>query len=595
MELKADQVEISTISDAMQKHNGADNDSSDDANYYSDPAREQRLNLLLHLIHYADLLVLASPEGSGKTTLLNRFVDRMGDDWQIHRLHGAALAQETSLSNRLADIFGSAGDGHDDRVEHLINHIPRLRRLSKPVIIIIDDAEKLTAASLQLINKMLVAGDNYGKPVHVILSGRPALDDTLALAELSALQERIAHRLDIPALSETHSTDFINSFVSQTAPDKRELFNSAVMKKIYRHAEGQPGPIIERVKEVLAEHSESKSGAKRTKETSPLPMVDVFSDGKKIRGQAKFFQSRPLIFGAIALGVALAVMGLLRLGGDEEVILASDQETIDKPAEPVSPPPVAEAPAPHEPDRSVVNALINPTTPINSEPEPQVEELEPEEIPVPVSNEKPEEVAEVADAQEESVDEAPLPVISDAQQQPLEETITVAEVVTPEPVPIEELSPESESVTTPPEVAVEETPLTVAQEESTEEAPPSVDTTEVVSIEDTVEAKPEEAAGNNGIKREAWLLDQDPNHFTLQLMAANNEAGVVKFITDNGVEEFSAYFFSRRDGNPWYAVTYGSYASRADANAVQLPASLRGVKPWVRSFGGIQNAIRANP
>jgi len=152
------------------------------------------LHLLLHLIHYADLLLLSSPEGAGKTTLLTNFVERMGDGWQIHRLQGAALAQETSLSNRLADIFGSAGDGHVDRVEHLINHIPRLRRLSKPIILIVDDAEKLTVAAMVLLDKMLAEGDNYGKPVHIILSGRSDLDDTIAVPELAGLLDRVAHR-----------------------------------------------------------------------------------------------------------------------------------------------------------------------------------------------------------------------------------------------------------------------------------------------------------------------------------------------------------------------------------------------------------------
>ena len=97
MELKSDRVELSTISDALQKHAG---DGEPDAvtadGYYSDPAREQRINLLLHLIHYADLLLLSSAKGSGKTSLLANFVERMGSDWQIHTLQGAALVQEMS-------------------------------------------------------------------------------------------------------------------------------------------------------------------------------------------------------------------------------------------------------------------------------------------------------------------------------------------------------------------------------------------------------------------------------------------------------------------------------------------------------------------
>jgi DamX protein len=48
-----------------------------------------------------------------------------------------------------------------------------------------------------------------------------------------------------------------------------------------------------------------------------------------------------------------------------------------------------------------------------------------------------------------------------------------------------------------------------------------------------------------------------------------------------------------RGGKPWFVVTYGSYASRAEADAAakRLPASLGAPKPWVRTFGAIQDSI----
>ena len=569
MELKADQVEISTISNAMQKHLGNDGGEISTDNYYSDPAREQRLNLLLHLIHYADLLVLTSPEGSGKTTLLAKFIERMGDDWQIHSLQGDALAQETSLSNRLADIFGSAGDGHADRVQHLINHIPRLRRLSKPVILVIDEAEKLTSASMQLLDKMLAAGDNYGKPVHIVLAGGPELDDMLAGQGLATMQERVAHRLDIPPLSETHCGEFIKRYIDRKAPDKQELLNAAALKRIFRRSEGRPGLILEELGELLRS-SDKPAKKARNKEPSPPQSVGLLGQGSSTAPVSKF-QSRPLIFGAIALGVALAVIGLLRLAGSDVVNTEPSSQQIEAKAGLASQPeqvpdPVQEPEKPlaAQPDRSVVESILNPSTP-----ETETVEVGNKSQIVVETNEPV--ASEPAVADDQPAAEAILP------EEPVEETAPV-EVVTPQAAPIEER---------------------VVKQEAPVEPKPASEEIAVVDEKPRVETKPAPAEpvapAALAIKREPWFLQQNPGHFTLQLMAANNEPGVIKFIEENGLTGPAAYFFSVRDGNPWYAVTYGSYPSRAEADAVVLPASLRGIKPWVRSFGGIHSAIRSAP
>lgn len=532
MELKADQVEISTVANTMQRHsdNGAAN-AVDPDNYFSDPARDQRINLLLHLIHYADLLLLSSAEGSGKSTVLASFVERMGDGWQIHQLQGAALAQETSLSNRLADIFGSAGDGHADRVQHLLNHIPRLRRLSKPIILVIDDAEKLTVSSMQLLDKMLAAGDSHGKPVHLILSGRPELDDMIAAPGLAGLQDRVAHRLDIPPFSESTSTQFIQAYVEKIEPDKKALFNASVIKRIYRRAEGYPGQMISEIADALNESNMSKAS---DKPSSVLPTIDLF-DKNKAKNNIKALYSRPLIFGAIALGVALAVMGVLRFSADDAAVTVEVVKQI-KPM------------VVSEPETSILNLSA-----------PVVEPIAPEVVvAVPASKDEPPIVETlVEDEQPEVAELVPAPVVSPEASPPIA-LVPELEVIKEIAVPIEELAAEPDVA---PAIAVVE-PVA---------APPS----------------------SNFAKRDEWLLKQDPNYFTLQLMAANNEPGVLQYIEGNGLTDSVAYFFSERDGNPWYAVTYGSYPSRSAANSVTLPPVLSGTKPWVRTFGGIHNAIRA--
>ncbi len=104
------------------------------------------------------------------------------------------------------------------------------------------------------------------------------------------------------------------------------------------------------------------------------------------------------------------------------------------------------------------------------------------------------------------------------------------------------------------------------------------------------------AAKASTIRREVWLKGRNPNHYTLQLVAAGHEQAVVDFAAKHHVAKDVAYFRSSRQDKAWYSLVYGDYPDRAAAAtaAAALPASLRGVNPWIRSFAGIQQDIRKN-
>ena len=95
------------------------------------------------------------------------------------------------------------------------------------------------------------------------------------------------------------------------------------------------------------------------------------------------------------------------------------------------------------------------------------------------------------------------------------------------------------------------------------------------------------------MRREAWLLKQEPDAYTLQLIGLGDERAVNGFIERHRLSSDVAYFRSNRDGAPWYSVLYGLYPNRDAATTAQatLPAKVgRGV--WLRTLGSVQQAIR---
>lgn len=94
----------------------------------------------------------------------------------------------------------------------------------------------------------------------------------------------------------------------------------------------------------------------------------------------------------------------------------------------------------------------------------------------------------------------------------------------------------------------------------------------------------------------AWLWDQDPAHYTLQLIAGRNEVAVQAFIDRHELRGDAVFYQTRRDGRPWYVVVLGDHTTREAALAARqgLPAVLREQSPWPRSFGDIHADLYRN-
>jgi DamX protein len=102
---------------------------------------------------------------------------------------------------------------------------------------------------------------------------------------------------------------------------------------------------------------------------------------------------------------------------------------------------------------------------------------------------------------------------------------------------------------------------------------------------------PDPAAGQP--RREDWLLEQDPDHWTIQLLAANNEEALLSFIARNELEGDLSYFYVRRGGKDWYSLLYGVFPSQAEATRAAEALDTEVREPWVRRFDGVQITVKA--
>jgi len=102
-----------------------------------------------------------------------------------------------------------------------------------------------------------------------------------------------------------------------------------------------------------------------------------------------------------------------------------------------------------------------------------------------------------------------------------------------------------------------------------------------------------EAAVAGKTQSVVWIRQQPGNHFTLQLFATSSRDKRDQFVAQQTNPERFATFETRRNGVAWYAVIYGNFATRAEANAAtaSLPSAVGRVEPWIRTFASVQATI----
>ncbi|MFT5707002.1 MAG: DamX protein [Oceanospirillaceae bacterium] len=115
-----------------------------------------------------------------------------------------------------------------------------------------------------------------------------------------------------------------------------------------------------------------------------------------------------------------------------------------------------------------------------------------------------------------------------------------------------------------------------------------------VTTKNTAVVKRQIRALDNTANAKQWRADSTirnwPNTgYTLQLISAKSEAGVVKFLKTMPNAEKMYYFKNKA----WNVVIYGQFPSRNAATAAiaKLPKQLQQLKPWPKSIKSVKNSI----
>jgi hypothetical protein len=100
---------------------------------------------------------------------------------------------------------------------------------------------------------------------------------------------------------------------------------------------------------------------------------------------------------------------------------------------------------------------------------------------------------------------------------------------------------------------------------------------------------------NSTILHESWILAQDPNHYTLQVIALSSRENVEALV--QGYDQLTpfAIYTAPGDSRPLYILLQGNYAQLDDARIARdaFPRAIQKADQlWIRQFGKVQELLK---
>ena len=213
--------------------------------FMSERHREALAHLLYGVNGGGGFVLLTGEIGAGKTTVCRCFIEQIPEHCQFAYIFNPSLSV-TELLQTVCDEFGidlpvSTGTGVKAYVDAINDCLLRSHAQGKNNVLIIDEAQNLSAAVLEQLRLLTNLETNQRKLLQIILIGQPELREMLARPELEQLAQRVIARYHLGALSAPETASYVGHRLA-LAGSKAALapFPPSLLQSIHRLSKGVP-------------------------------------------------------------------------------------------------------------------------------------------------------------------------------------------------------------------------------------------------------------------------------------------------------------------------------------------------------------------
>ncbi len=211
--------------------------------FFESGKHAEALNTLLYSINQRKgFVVLTGDIGSGKTTVCRKLINQLGVKTKTALITNTHISGKDLLMTILDELEIDYISGSKAKLLSQINNylIEQLRN-DYNVVLIIDEAQNLTASVLEEVRMLSNLETEEEKLIQIVFLGQPELKKKLALSSLEQLRQRVAIYYDLNPLNREETIDYIRHRLSVSrAKDDREIFTPEAFEIVYDFSKGVP-------------------------------------------------------------------------------------------------------------------------------------------------------------------------------------------------------------------------------------------------------------------------------------------------------------------------------------------------------------------
>jgi len=186
-------------------------------------------------------IVITGEVGTGKTTLARYFLSRLDDRTATAFVLYPALTAAELLRSTLEDLHVPVtGTSLKDHVDALHRFLLTARAAGREVVLLIDEAQDLSAEVLEQVRLISNLETDTDKLVQIVLMGQSELQDLLARRNLRQLSQRVTARYHLSPLNRVETEGYIRHRLVVAGGEGKVTFTSGALGVVHRRSGGVP-------------------------------------------------------------------------------------------------------------------------------------------------------------------------------------------------------------------------------------------------------------------------------------------------------------------------------------------------------------------